>query len=60
MIAMIFIWLITLFLLLAIIGGVHNSIQKGFNFPDFFTIVALMFIFVIFATIALTGGFILK
>lgn len=60
MITLILIWMISIFLLLAIIGGVFTIIKKGFNLPDFLTILALMFVFTVFATIALTGEFVIN
>lgn len=51
------IWVITILTSLAVIGGIHKLLTQGFDWQEFISLLIVMVILVVFATIALTGSF---
>lgn len=51
------VWIISILLALATIGGIIKLSSQGFNWQEFITLLFVMVILVVFATIALTGTF---
>jgi hypothetical protein len=60
MIVMIVCWLISIFLLLAVIGGTYKLSTQGFNWQEFITLLFIVFILVILVNIGVTGSFSVK
>jgi hypothetical protein len=51
------IWVVFIFCLLAVIGGVVNAVQKGLKPQEFIGLILMMFVVVVFGFIAITGSF---
>jgi hypothetical protein len=51
------IWVIAILMLLAVIGGIYKLSTQGFNWQEFISLLIVMVILVVFATIAITGSF---
>jgi hypothetical protein len=51
------IWVITILLALGVIGGIVKLSTQGFDGKEFISLILVMVILVVFATIALTGSF---
>jgi hypothetical protein len=54
---MFIIWCISILMLLASIGGIIKLSSQGFNWTEFISLLVVMIILVVFATIALTGSY---
>lgn len=57
MIILIMCWIISIFLLLAVVGGIYKLATQGFNWQEFITLLFVMFILVILVNIGVTGSF---
>lgn len=51
------IWVIAILTSLAVIGGIYKLSTQGFDWQEFISLLIVMVILVVFATIALTGSF---
>lgn len=51
------IWVIAILTSLAVIGGIYKLLTQGFDWQEFISLLIVMVILVVFATIALTGSF---
>lgn len=53
------VWVITILLALAVIGGIIQLSTQGFSIKEFISLLVIMVILVVFATIAVTGQYVL-
>jgi hypothetical protein len=51
------VWVISILMLLAVVGGIMKLSADGFSWNEFISLLVAMIILVVFATIALTGSF---
>jgi hypothetical protein len=50
-------WIVTIFLFLAVLGGIYKLSSEGFKWNEFVGLLIIMFVVVVFATILFTGSF---
>lgn len=53
------VWVITILLALVVIGGIIQLSTQGFSIKEFISLLVIMVILVVFATIAVTGQYVL-